>query len=178
MAAPATVAESPSARGVRARQRFWAWLRRTAARLERGLDRWRWGLRKRFGRVGPLEILAYRGFGTPERVGITGRVVEAKLVGPSSPADGTWRNLVRMIRRFTSREIPEARVRVRLGPAQVEAETDAEGYFHASVGAAALPASGHGWHAAEIDLLGCPVRGWTPLRSRADVLLPVPQAEM
>jgi phosphatidate phosphatase APP1 len=166
-------------RRVRERQRFFSYLRRLAARVEGAIDRVRWALRQRFGRVGPLAILAYRGFGTPDRVALTGRVIEDKPIVPASAADSAWRNFVRTFRRFNSNEIPGARLRVRANGAAAEVETDEEGYFHVNLPAAAVPAGAPSdWQAAELELLSCPVAGWTPVRATAEVLVPGAAAEL
>jgi phosphatidate phosphatase APP1 len=175
---PAARPGSSSTRRLRARQRFFAWLRRLAARLAGALGAARWALRRRWGRVGPLQILAYRGFGTPERVCFDGRVIERTGIGPSSPDDSRWRNLRRTVRHFRTREIPGARLRARLGRALTEACTDQEGYFHLALGLPEPPGPPHGWHSAEVELTGCPVRGWSPVRAGVEVLVPGPRAAL
>jgi phosphatidate phosphatase APP1 len=172
------VSRPESTRRLRARQRFLAHLVRMAARLESRVDRVRWSLRRRFGRLGPIAILAYRGFGTRQRLALTGRVIEEKLIHPASAEDSAWRNFVRTFRRFNSNEIPGARLRVSAGGAVVEVDTDQEGYFHLTLESAALPERPDDWHAAELELAGCPVAGWTPVRTAAEVLVPGPGAEI
>jgi phosphatidate phosphatase APP1 len=176
---PAPASEPATTRWVRARQRLVAMLQRLAARIEQIFDVVRWGLRRRFGRLGPLEILAYRGFGTLSSVRLTGRVVEARTLGRSSPADWRWRNLVRMVRRFLSAEVPHAEVRVRLGTHVTTGRCDEEGYFYLQLAGLAEPVSVDGlWQAADVELTGAPVRGWQPVRARADVLVPAPGTEV
>jgi phosphatidate phosphatase APP1 len=171
--------EPAATRRLRARQRLVALTQRAAARVEQVFDRVRWGWRRRFGRLGPVEIVAYRGFGTAGSVLLTGRVVEAKALGRSTPTDRRWRNVVRTIRRFLSSEVPNAEVRARFGEREATAATDEEGYFYLRLEPAGVPASEHApWHAAELQLTGAPVRGWTPVRASADVLVPGPDAEL
>ena len=69
--------ETQATRTVRTRQRLWAATLRVFARIELVVDRVVWGLRRRFGRLGPLQIVTYRGFGTREHAVVRGRVVEA-----------------------------------------------------------------------------------------------------
>jgi phosphatidate phosphatase APP1 len=110
---------------------------------------------------------------------LTGRVVEAKALGRSTPTDRRWRNVVRMVRRFLSSEIPDAEVRARFGEREVTVATDEEGYFYIRLEPQAVPPSeGAPWHAAELQLCGAPVRGWTPVRASADVLVPGPDTEL
>jgi phosphatidate phosphatase APP1 len=178
--APPPPHEPESTRWVRAWQRLVALAQRAAARIERILDGVRWGVRRRFGRLGPLEILAYRGFGTPTVVLLTGRVVEARTLSRSRPADRRWRNVVRMVRRFLSSEVPYAEVQARFGPKQASVRSDEEGYFYLRLEPEAVPAAAADppWHAVELQVSGAPVRGWTPVRAQAEVLVPGPAAEL
>jgi phosphatidate phosphatase APP1 len=137
----------------------------------------RWAARRRWGRVGPLEILAYRSFGTAARWALVGRVIETRTLGAPAATDSGWRNLLRSLRRFYSREIPGARVRARAGAAAVEADTDEEGYFHLRLEPGAAE-GGDGWRAAELELTACSVRGWTPVTARAEVMVPAAGAEV
>jgi len=168
---------SESTRRLRARQRFFSHLRRMAARLEAALDRLRWGWRRRFGRLGAVAIIPYRGFGTPERLLLTGRVIESKTSSAPAATDSAWRNLRRTFRHFNSNEIPGARLRASAGVASAEVETDEEGYFQIALPAAAPP-DADDWQSAELELVGCPVRGWAPTRARAEVLVPGADAEV
>src|SRR5215213_5449214 len=93
-------------RRARARQRLWARVQRTVARVEHTFDRARDGLRRRFGQVGPLSILTYRGFGNGDRVVVLGRVVEAPKITLPQPNDTAWQNVLRMFRQFNTREVP------------------------------------------------------------------------
>jgi phosphatidate phosphatase APP1 len=161
-------------RRVRALQRVLAAGRRLAARVETVVDRGRWALRRRWGRVGPLQVLVYRGFGTSERIALDGRVVEPRVILPVSAADTRRRNLLRTLRLFRSREIPGCRVRAHLGGAIGEVVTDEEGYFRVTLGPAPAP----GWQPTDVELTGCPVRGWTPVRARGEVLVPGPRAAL
>ncbi len=170
--------DPPTTRFVRARQRLVALTQRTAARIEQVFDGIRWGLRRRYGRLGPLEILAYRGFGTATSVRLTGRVIESRPLGRSTPADRRWRNVVRMVRRFLSDEVPFAEVRARLGAQETAGQCDEEGYFYLQLASPPAAAGDGPWQAAEIELTGAPVRGWQPVRARADVLVPDGRAQL
>jgi phosphatidate phosphatase APP1 len=139
---------------------------------ERGFDRLRHGLRRRLGRVGPVEILVYRGFGTAARVTIQGRVVEAKRLEPAAAADRPWRNFVRMLHRLDSDEIPGARVRVSFAGLEGETVTDDEGYFGFELAPSALPPGEDGWHTAELSLATPVVPAQGIAHARADLLVP------
>jgi phosphatidate phosphatase APP1 len=155
---------------VRKRQRLVAQLWRLVARCEGWFDRLLLAIRRRIGHAGPIAIHAYRGFGTPERMWLMGRVVEALRVSLPSVADSRRRNFVRMLRNFLSREIPGATVAADVsGDARVLVQADEEGYFRAALPGALEPA---GWRAARLELVDCPLPGWAPMQTRAEVLVP------
>lgn len=175
--------ETVGTRQVRKRQRLKAGVLRFFARAELVLDRVVWGLRRRFGRLGPLQVVAYRGFGTAARALVRGRVLEASVLERSLPADSRLRSFRRMLRRFFSRELPEATVRAALGEATAGGSTDDEGYFDmllAPVSALALsPAVDAGdWQSAEVEVTGAKVRGLVPVRASAEILIPGPAATL
>jgi phosphatidate phosphatase APP1 len=169
--------EMPETRTVRRRQRFLAASLRFFARVELLLDRMLWGLRRRFGRLGPLQIVAYRGFGTAACVVLRGRVLEASALERSLPADSAFRSFRRMLRRFFSRELPEATVRGQLGPSAANGSTDDEGYFDLPV-VAPGPADLGDWAIAEVEVVGAPVRGLVPVSATAEILIPGPGAKL
>ena len=58
-----------------------------------------------------------------------------------------------------------------------ETATDEEGYYHLALRPAAVPGTTD-WHPAELQLVGCPVRGWRPVTASAEVLIPQPGAAL
>jgi phosphatidate phosphatase APP1 len=169
--------ETQGTRAVRARQRALASLVRFFARLELIFDRALWGMRRRFGRLGPLQIVTYRGFGTVQRAIVRGRVLEASVLERSLPADTTFRNVRRMLRRFFSHELPHAAVRAELGSRVALGDTDDEGYFDVPMIEPELGGAGD-WKSAEVEVVSAPVRGLKPVRARAEILIPGPLAEL
>jgi len=163
--------EMPATRTVRRRQRLLAGAVRSFARLELLLDRVVWGLRRRFGRLGPLQVVAYRGFGTAARVVLRGRVLEASALERSLPADSAFRSFRRMLRRFFSRELPDATVCAQLGTSAAGGSTDDEGYFELPV-VSPGPADTGDWTVAEVQVVGAPVRGLVPVSATAEILIP------
>jgi phosphatidate phosphatase APP1 len=171
------IEEAPTTRTLRKRQRLWALLIRALARLELRLDRLTWGLRRRFGRLGPLQLVTYRGYGTELGATVRGRVVEASILERSLPADTRLRSFRRMLRRFNSRELPEASVRVRVGAKEAIGETDDEGYFELPISAPELSEFGV-WKTAEVEVVEAKVRGLVPVRAIAHILVPSRDAEL
>ncbi|HEY6080039.1 MAG TPA: phosphatase domain-containing protein [Polyangiaceae bacterium] len=161
--------ESADTRAARFRQRAWASGLRWLAQLELRFDRVFWWLRRRLGRLGPLQLVAFRSFGTAERALLRGRVLEASALERSLPEDSRWRNVRRMLRRFNSRELPAARVRARLGERVVEGTTDDEGYFELAI----APADGEQrWREPELEVVAAPLRGLVPVRAMGELLVP------
>ncbi len=77
----------------------------------------------------PLEILAYRGYGSPARAHVYGRVLEKRGVSVSSDSDSTFRNLLNTLRRADSDPLSFAQVSVRYGDVSSEMKADDEGFF-------------------------------------------------
>jgi len=131
--------------------------------------------RRAGGRLGPLAVVAYRGYGTAAAVGLKGRVLERSGLTPATDHDSVWRNLGNSLRRFTAAPIPDAEVVARLTGATATATTDPEGYFRLDlIPPAPLPATG--WHDVEVELCGPAARRAAPARAR--VLVPPASAEV
>lgn len=77
----------------------------------------------------PLLIMPYRGYGTPERLYLKGRVLQDQGIKLREENASVWQNLRNMYRRFESDEIAGARVRAYFGTAQQEVVSDDEGFF-------------------------------------------------
>ena len=116
--------ETSETRTLRSWQRIWASLVRVFSRIEVVWDRLVWGARRRVGKLGPLQVVAYRGYGKAGTALVRGRVLETSVLERSLPADTRWQNIRRMLRRFNSREVPGANVRVSSGGVQVSRATD------------------------------------------------------
>lgn len=164
-------------RTLRKRQRVLAGLARFFARVELVVDRVVWGLRRRFGRLGPLQIVTYRGFGSARRVVLRGRVLEASVLERSLPADSAFRSFRRMLRRFFSRELPKATMRAQLGASTAFGSTDDEGYFDLPDLSPDITASGH-WQTAEVEVVAAQVRGLVPVRATVEILFPGADAQL
>lgn len=169
--------ETAETRTLRSWQRLAAALLRLAARVEVAFDKLLWGLRRRIGRLGPLQVVAYRGYGTTTRALVRGRVLEASVLERSLPADTRLRSFRRMLRRFNSREVPQAAVQTRSGSSEHAGTTDDEGYFELPLALEAADDAA-GWHRAKIDVVDVPMRGFEPAWAVADVLVPPASAEL
>jgi phosphatidate phosphatase APP1 len=152
----------------------WNWRAKTAAKdLEDWFDAWRLGAKRRYGLLGRLEVLPYRGHGTDRRLFLRGRVLEEKGISRSMHDDTLWENLRNMARRFGSDEIAGARVRAKFGDVEARVVADEEGFFDVRLDLEAPPpeAAG-GWHAVELELLHPESPGAGAVRSTGHVLVP------
>lgn len=136
--------------------------------LKRRLDA-RWGDE-------PLHISAYDGFGTAERLVLSGRVLEDAGVRAPGEADSIWRNLANMYRRFESDEIPGARVLARFEGLEQLAQADAEGFFTVELAPPRPPPANRLWHSVELTLLEPQLADGRPVQTLGRVLVPPPQA--
>ncbi len=155
-------------------------IRRAMHRASWNVKRHRLEVKGRTKGFKPLRILAFRGYGTPHALHLSGRLLEQSgavtdAVSAVAPAKrGTWlQNLRRTIRRFQSEEIPCARMRATWQGRSAEFETDREGYFRLVLPLEApLPP---GWHEVELEVLqSLAGSGHT---ARAEVLVPPVEAD-
>lgn len=85
-------------------------------------------LRQRKG-ITPVHILSYTGHGTRSTLYLKGRVIEDYSVLSAQDSDSTWQNVVNMLRRFNSHEVPFARVRATFEGQTYDTQASDEGYY-------------------------------------------------
>ena len=108
------------------------------------------GLRALLGKArDPVIILPYLGYGTRERLCLSGRVLQDEGFAPTRDRERRWRNLVAFFKRMESDEVPGARLRARCGNATAEATSDRQGYFSLRIEARAQP----GWNDVALELV-------------------------
>ncbi len=149
------------------------WRRRaiTAGRsIEDRFDRLRFGIRRRAGRMSPIEILPYRGHGTRNELFLKGRVLETLGLPPPSADDSWRRNLRNMARRFLSSEVPHAHIRAHHDGQEIEAKADKEGYFDLRFGLTQPLEGDASWRQVQVELIW--PRIGSESRARGRVLVP------
>jgi phosphatidate phosphatase APP1 len=114
----------------------------------------------------PVMILPYLGFGTADRLRLSGRVLQDEGFRAPVESDGRWRNLAAFFKRLESDELPHARLRARFGDQVVETRADRQGYFALEFARGAAP----GWHEVQLELLE------RPIKAVGRVLVPDPAA--
>ena len=136
----------------------------------------------RAGRLRPLQLDAYRSYGTATRFYIKGRLLADRGLQPQTAADSRWRNFRSMVRRFNSREIGGADLVAELPDgSQHTITTDDEGYFTLIIEPQALPAPvAYLWYPVPVRVVRLPPPFRPPLQAvqaGAKVLVPPPEAE-
>lgn len=144
--------------------------------LETNFDTLKYRLAERFHAGKPLMIVPYRGYGTPARLYMKGRVLEDKPVASAADNDTIWQNLANMYRRLESNEVPGARVRVSAAGAQEEAVADEEGFFEVYL-EPRRPLTPDGlWQPVRLELLAPQRERQGPVVATGQVLVPLPSA--
>ena len=150
-------------------------LHRKLARLERQVERKWFRFRRNRGWLGPATIQPFLDFGTPDLLNVSGRVLTWASDRRPKADDPWWRNFLSLARAFTSDELPDARLRARVGSVSREVVTDQDGYFRVRLPVdPSLPQ--HLWRSVDLELIdddGADLeRPWETAR----VLVPPPTA--
>ena len=144
------------------------------------IGRWlranRLGLKWYFDQADPIEIVPYRGYGTPQLLNLRGRVLEDKGVSRRAVAGSGWRNLLDMYHRFESDEIGGARVRARLDERQIETLADPHGYFAFRLTLPELERESRDWYTVPLEIVSPRLPGHEPVRATGRVLVPAATA--
>lgn len=150
---------------------------KTVLKAEEKFDTLTFNLRRKLNMFGPLHIVTYRSYGTPTRLYVKGRVLVDKKIKLSEADDTLWENILNMFKRFNSREIPGARVELTLEDQHHEITTDVEGYFVMNLAPEKPLELDDIWHTIEVNLTESPVEFEGPVKAKAHVLVPPPDAE-
>ena len=122
-------------------------------------------------------IVAYRGYGTPHKLYLQGRVLENKGINAAADGDSTWDNLVNMVKRFTSAGIPHARVRACFQSVEREFVADKAGYFDVWIEPSQPLPDDNLWCEVTLELIEPRRKGSKPVQTTASVLVPPPDAQ-
>ena len=119
----------------------------------------------------PLRILPYRGYGTPEKVYIKGRVLEKDGIEPLGNDAPLWKNAVNMYRRFESDEIELAQLQARLKDCEKKITANEEGFFEVELTLASPIEGDRLWQNVELTLLDPPPRKQSSVTALGNVLI-------
>jgi phosphatidate phosphatase APP1 len=136
----------------------------------------------RRGWLRPLQLDAYRSYGTAHKFYIKGRLIANPGLTAATADDSRWRNFRSMVRRFNSREIADADLMAELPDgSQHLVTTDDEGYFTLVIEPQALPTpEAYLWYPVPVKVARLPAVFRTPLpdiQASAKVLVPPANAE-
>lgn len=125
----------------------------------------------------PAEVICYRSFGTSRALSVRGRLMTRKLIVPGDQPEALWRNVLSMVRRLDTDELPHAPLHAAFQSNLAAGKTDDEGYFDLAV-ALSSPAAA-GWHEVSVTHSISPVAGAPPrtIESMAPVLVPPEDAQ-
>lgn len=145
--------------------------------LEEKFDDLTLDLRKKLRLNDPVQIVAYRSYGTINRVYLKGRVLEDKKIAASGDRDTILNNLVNMYKRFESDEVPNAVLRVKFQDQVHQMVTDTEGYYKINMEPSYPIIAEDIWHKMEVELIDSPIPFEKGLKATAEVLIPPADAE-
>ncbi|MBD1909684.1 MULTISPECIES: phosphatase domain-containing protein [unclassified Leptolyngbya] len=124
----------------------------------------------------PIQIMAYRGYGTPEWLFVKGRVLQDQGIKIRETKARLLENVVNMYRRFATDEVPKARLRVSLGDIYQEVVTDREGFFETELRPSSPLESDRLWERIDLELLHPLSKRYGAVRDRGQVLIVREQA--
>jgi phosphatidate phosphatase APP1 len=145
--------------------------------VEEYFDALKYRLAYQLGGPSPIKILPYRGYGTPEKLYLQGRVLEERGITPASDNDSLWENLLNTYRRLDSDEIPHARLLARFQGVEQEVQADEEGMFELWIEPVRPLDRDTLWHRVELELVEPKAEGQAgPVRAIGEVYVPPPNA--
>lgn len=127
------------------------------------------------GGPGSMEIVAYRGYGSADRLHVRGRVLADKGLRAGRADDRPWENLRNMRKRLLSRPIPRARLVATFQGRAHPVTTDDLGYFDLWIRPAAPLAPGRTWVEVPLELVAPLDRRQGVVRATAQVRVPGPR---
>lgn len=134
----------------------------------------------------PIGIMPYRGYGTPEKLYLKGRVLQDQGIKLREENASVWQNVLNMYRRFESDEIAGARVRAYFGTARQEVVTDDEGFFQVEFELSDQPADSRQqdcsvenrlWQPVTLELLEPLPQNSDPIKVESEIMVVSDSAE-
>jgi phosphatidate phosphatase APP1 len=140
-------------------------------------DKLRFGFRKKMHLLRPVQVCCYRSYGSEKEVHVRGRVLEDKGIKKAAEHHTIWHNIRNMARRFSSEEVPGAKLRIYFQGQVYDTVSDKEGYFYFHFTPAGEFPEGQYWIEAEVELVDSPIPAMQKERSKALIYLPPADAE-
>lgn len=146
-------------------------------RIDQKFEKVRWAYIRKHNRIGPLKLIAFRGFGDHEHAYINGRLVEDRNILPARQQDTLWQNVKAMYKRFDSNEVPGALVQAEFLDKRYEVYTDSEGYFEFHLPIPQDFDRTEIWHDVKLTLLENIGRNKGPVTVTGHIKIPTDKAE-
>ncbi len=156
---------------------MYAWkeiLTQFAPDAEERMSELRGRLYSQLGGVGPVKIIAFRGYGTPERLSLRGRVIEEHTYLTAEKNDRLWENLLEIYTHAASTRVTRACVAVRFQGVEQIVTADEDGLFEAQIQPRRPLVDQRLWHQVELQLLD-PIpetQSRYPIKTMGEVLVP------
>nr|WKN36813.1 DUF2183 domain-containing protein [Tunicatimonas sp. TK19036] len=150
---------------------------RALSGIETAYDKTNFFVQKKLGTLGPFAILPYYGYGNHETVFIMGRLLEDQGLEKPGKDASTWKNMVTMLHRYESDEIPGARLRLTFQDQEQEIVTDHEGYFEAEFNTNGTLPPDQIWHEVQVELLDKIVEDQGEVKATGEVMVPDDSAQ-
>jgi hypothetical protein len=138
------------------------------------MDELRGRLYSQLGGVGPLKIIAFRGYGTPERLYLRGRVIEENTFLANEKHERVWADLVPIYTHAQCVQVPNASLAARFQNIEQFVTTDEDGFFEVRLEPSHPLADPRIWHPIEIQLVS-PIpelQSRYPIKTTGEVLVP------
>lgn len=147
---------------------------RVASDAETFFDQQKHRLDMRLRRFDPVQIVPYRGYGTPRSLHLKGRVLEQHAPDSSGDKESIWTNILQMYRRFESDEVTGIKIEAAYNGQIIETVTDDEGYFEIVIEQEELLSAEMAWYEVDLRLVESPQK--LPVVATGEVLIPSAQS--
>jgi phosphatidate phosphatase APP1 len=131
-------------------------------------------LYSQLGGIGPVKIIPFRGYGTPERLFLRGRVIEDHTYLAAEKNDRVWENLLEIYTHASSTPVGRACLAARFQGVEQVITADEDGFFEATI-QPRRPLTGQRlWQSVELQLLD-PIpeaQSRYPIKTTNEVLVP------
>lgn len=134
-------------------------------------------IKQRLGWMGIPQILAFRGFGNSHEIYLKGRVLEDSGLLSAEKSDSIWKNILAMIKRYMSDELPGLRLCARFQGTQHIVCTDQSGIFDFHITTEFPVSPEDGWEQVELELLDKISDAQPCIKTHAEVLIPRPESQ-
>ncbi len=134
-------------------------------------------IKQELGWLGVPQILPYRGFGNQNIVYFRGSVLEDKGLCTPEANDTVWENMIAMMKRFVSDEIPGVKLRATFMGETKIVETDERGFFEVTFTPQHLIDTQGAWQPVALELLEEVVPNQEDVKATGQVMLLSHQSE-